>query len=140
MRKNTEPQTPKHPTTSRAGASKKGLIAKNENAPRSVGETYVLDDRSHRTDKLQARGAAREQDNCADARPHVACKPGLGALTAAMADEYHWSLGLGSIKAGEELLHSGRRDCSAPSKSMSRNRVPSLPRESLRTCERSLRQ
>jgi hypothetical protein len=52
MRKKTELQTQKHPRTSRAGAGKKGLIVKEENTPRSAGETCALDARSHRTAKL----------------------------------------------------------------------------------------
>jgi biotin synthase-related radical SAM superfamily protein len=55
MRKKTEPQTQKHPKTSRAGASKKGLIVKEENLLRSAWEECALDDRSHRTTQLQAR-------------------------------------------------------------------------------------
>jgi hypothetical protein len=42
MRKKTEPQTPKHPTTSRAGAIDKALIAKGKTAPRSYGEEASL--------------------------------------------------------------------------------------------------
>jgi hypothetical protein len=53
MRKKTEPPTRQHPKTSRAGASKNGLIAKEENTRRSVGEECALDDRSHRTFRIR---------------------------------------------------------------------------------------
>ncbi len=59
MRKKTEPQTQKHPKTSRAGASKKGLIAKEENLLRSARETCALDDHSHRTKRISGRGRTR---------------------------------------------------------------------------------
>jgi hypothetical protein len=49
MRKKTEPQTPKHRTTSRAEAGNKGLIATGKTAPRSGREDCALDDRSHGT-------------------------------------------------------------------------------------------
>lgn len=49
MRKKTEPPTQQHPRTSRAGARNSGLIATEENTPRSVGEECVVDNRSHRT-------------------------------------------------------------------------------------------
>ena len=55
MRKKTEPQTPKHPKTSRTEAGKQGLIAKEENLLRSARETCALDDHSHRTTKDKAR-------------------------------------------------------------------------------------
>jgi hypothetical protein len=57
MRKKTEPQTPKHPKTSRTEAGKKGLIAKEENLLRSARETCALDDHSHRTKKHKAQRA-----------------------------------------------------------------------------------
>ena len=57
MRKKTEPQTQKHSKTSRTGAIKKGLTAKEETILRSAREECALDDRSHRTPKDKARKA-----------------------------------------------------------------------------------
>jgi hypothetical protein len=49
MRKKTGLRTRKHPGSG-AEARKERLIAKEEeNTPQSVQETYVLDNRSHRT-------------------------------------------------------------------------------------------
>ena len=56
MRKKTELRTHQHPNPSRTRASDSGLIAKEENTTRSAKEEYVLDDRSHRTDKLRGTG------------------------------------------------------------------------------------
>ncbi len=62
MRKKTEPQTPKHPKTSRTEAGKKGLIAKEENLLRSARETCALDDHSHRTQRISGRGPNAKSD------------------------------------------------------------------------------
>ncbi len=90
MRKKTEPQTPKHPKTSRTEAGKKGLIAKEENLLRSARETCALDDHSHRTTKAQwqwaNRTGARHEDHAnlhaalprsKSAEPIVHCSGGL---------------------------------------------------------------
>jgi hypothetical protein len=72
MRKKTEPQTPKHPKTSRTEAGKKGLIAKEENLLRSARETCALDDHSHRTPKLSgvpAGAMPRLGNSSGQARP-----------------------------------------------------------------------
>jgi hypothetical protein len=56
MRKKTEPRTPKHRTTSRAGAGNQGLIATGKTASRSGREDCALDDRSHRTPRVRRPG------------------------------------------------------------------------------------
>jgi hypothetical protein len=61
MRKKTEPQTPRHPKPSRAGAGKKGLIVPGKNERQSDGETCALDNRSHRTLKLRSAGRRKNR-------------------------------------------------------------------------------
>ncbi len=63
MRKKTEPQTPKHPKTSRTEAGKKGLIAKEENLLRSARETCALDDHSHRTKSIRREPACTKSSS-----------------------------------------------------------------------------
>jgi hypothetical protein len=74
MRKKTEPQTQQHPTTSRAGARKKGLIVKEQSSPRSDREACALDNRSHKNAEHKARraDAATLQRARNHARPSVA--------------------------------------------------------------------
>ena len=62
MRRKTAPTTPEHTQSSSSG-KKKGLIAKGRKAARqSAVDAHTLDDLSHRTDNVQARGARRDTE------------------------------------------------------------------------------
>jgi hypothetical protein len=100
MRKKAEPQTQEHPKPSRAEASKKGLIVKEQSSPRSDRETCVLDNRSHRTPRIRSAGPAQESVNGAipsactatgrnDGWPCVSCIRSLGV--AALRTPQHQS-------------------------------------------------